>query len=248
MEKRILTGWKRQKEDSRDYKYKLDPTIELPPSASVEKYLPAPRDQKSIGACVSFAVTGAIECLEKKNKDKFVGLSELFVYWGGRVIEGTELIDDGLDIRDGIKSVIRNGVCPRSMWPYKASLLYKKPSQKCFDNGSDHQITAYYSVNTMRGLREAIYNGNPVVCGIDCFESILSDEAERTGIVEMPTEYEEYTGGHAILLTKYDDLKQQFTFRNSWGKWGKSGNGCLPYDYIRKYAADFWVILSGEGF
>jgi hypothetical protein len=68
MEKRILTGWKRQKEDLRDYKYKLDPTLELPSSASVEKYLPAPRDQKNIGACVSFAVTGAIECLEKKNK------------------------------------------------------------------------------------------------------------------------------------------------------------------------------------
>jgi C1A family cysteine protease len=98
----------------------------------------------------------------------------------------------------------------------------------------------------MRGLREAIYNGNPVVCGIDCYESILSEEAERTGIVEMPTEYEESQGGHAILLTAYNNIKQQFTFRNSWGRWGKNGNGYISYEYISKYGGDFWVIKEME--
>jgi C1A family cysteine protease len=246
MTTRNLTGWKRQKEDPRDYKFKLDRTIKLPPSASVAKYLSPCRDQKNIGACVSFAITGAIEALENKNKDKLVGLSELFVYWGGRVIEGTELIDDGLEIRDGLRSVIRNGVCSRLLWPYKSSILFKKPSQKCFDEGSNHQLISYYAVNTLQGLKQAIYQGYPVVCGIDCFESILSDEAEETGIVEMPLDGEESQGGHAIVLTEYDNNKQRFTFRNSWGSWGKAGNGYLPYAYVSEYGADFWVIREVE--
>ncbi|HLG96380.1 MAG TPA: hypothetical protein VKX49_08720 [Bryobacteraceae bacterium] len=49
------------------------------------------------------------------------------------------------------------------------------------------------------------------------------------------------------LPDRYDDAKQLFTFRNSWGSsWGDQGYGYLPYAYVLdpSLASDFWVILS----
>lgn len=57
---------------------------------------------------------------------------------------------------------------------------------------------------------------------------------------------DQVVGGHAIALVGYDDEavdslgnKGMFTFRNSWGGWGKDGYGRLPYAYVAGNAIDF---------
>jgi C1A family cysteine protease len=40
-------------------------------------------------------------------------------------------------------------------------------------------------------------------------------------------------GGHAVAGVGYDDAKQWFVVRNSWGgKWGMKGYFTLPYAYV----------------
>jgi len=97
-------------------------------------------DQGQLGSCTANALVGALEFLELKDGAQFVDLSRLFVYYNERVIEGTVDQDSGAFIRDGIKSVAKQGVCTESEWPYKISRFTKKPSQGCYRTAKKHRI------------------------------------------------------------------------------------------------------------
>ncbi len=61
----------------------------------------------------------------------------------------------------------------------------------------------------------------------------------------MPASGEKSIGGHAVMAVGYDDGKQCFIVRNSWGSgWGLAGYFLMPYAYISQssLADDFWTI------
>ena len=52
-------------------------------------------------------------------------------------------------------------------------------------------------------------------------------------------------GGHAIAAVGYDDDKEYFIVRNSWGtEWGDNGYCYIPYTYLlnKNLANDFWKL------
>jgi C1A family cysteine protease len=61
----------------------------------------------------------------------------------------------------------------------------------------------------------------------------------------MPVKGESSIGGHAVVGVGYDDAKQWFVVRNSWGpKWGMKGYFTLPFPYLTdsNLSDDFWTI------
>ena len=67
--------------------------------------------------------------------------------------------------------------------------------------------------------------------------------------MQMPALKEKSVGGHAVMAVGYDDNKQTFLIRNSWGpKWGKKGCFTIPYAYLTssRLASDFWTIRGVE--
>ena len=76
-------------------------------------------DQEQLGSCTANAIAGAIQFdqMLERLRDVFVP-SRLFIYYNERSIEGTVSSDSGAMIRDGMKSVGKQGVCPETMWPY----------------------------------------------------------------------------------------------------------------------------------
>src|SRR2546430_11530119 len=58
--------------------------------------------------------------------------SRLFIYYNERKIEGTVPSDSGAMIRDGIKSVASDGVCPEPEWPYVIAKFATRPTAKCY--------------------------------------------------------------------------------------------------------------------
>jgi C1A family cysteine protease len=247
-------GWTPDLPDHRDHLYgavskrpaKLAASVDLRVGCSPVE------DQGNLGSCTGNALAGAVEFLENKDKVPFVNVSRLFIYYNERVIEHTVNSDSGAMIRDGIKTLVKQGVCSEKKWPYTISKFTAKPSPACYKEALNHQVTAYARLQTTDDMRACLANGYPFVFGFTVYESFESSSVAKTGVVPMPNKAKEKVlGGHAVLAVGYDDAQKRFLVRNSWGAgWGMKGYFTIPYDYVgdRNLSDDFWTIRSEEGF
>jgi C1A family cysteine protease len=152
-------------------------------------------------------------------------------------------------IRDGIKTLKKQGVCSETHWPYIISKFTIKPSPKCYKEAMKRQITSYHRILTLDDMRACLADGFPFVFGFTVYESFESQEVASTGFVQMPQFNERVLGGHAVLAVGYDDAQRRFIVRNSWGTdWGQKGYFTMPYEYLanRNLADDLWTIRRGE--
>lgn len=199
------------------------------------------------GSCTAQAIAAAIqfERRDAQAKEDFIP-SRLFIYYNERVMEGTVRIDSGAQIRNGIKSVAVLGSCHEEHWPYDIVRFTKKPVKKCYTDAVKHSAVQYHRLTRdLSSFKAAIFDRNLVVIGIAVYESFMSEETARTGMVRMPFGNEKMLGGHAVAVVGYDDNIQCFQVRNSWGTgWGLHGFFNLPYDFITNsdLSDDFWVI------
>jgi hypothetical protein len=127
-------GWLPDLPDHRDLMYSaIAPALPtLPTKVDMRPKCSPVENQLSLGSCTANALAGAVEFLEIKDRTPFVDVSRLFIYYNERVIEGTVNQDSGAFIRDGIKSLAKQGVCPEKEWPYKIASFKKRPTKKCY--------------------------------------------------------------------------------------------------------------------
>ncbi len=169
-------------------------------------------------------------------------------------MEGTIKSDSGAYLRDGIKVLKNIGAPPEKDWPYQINKFAAKPSKKCFDDALKSQALTYQRIlrpktNPTGDMLACLAAGYPFVSGITVYGSFESDEAAATGSIPMPSKTESLLGGHAIVIVGYNQTKNQFIFRNSWGtSWGDKGYGYMPFDYLTTsgLARDMWVINTVE--
>lgn len=244
-------GWVPDLPDQRDYLYGAVRPVPaaLPPGIDLRPFCSPVEDQGNLGSCTANALAGALEFLEKKDKVKFADLSRLFIYYNERVIEHSVPSDSGAMIRDGIKTLAKQGVCTEKSWPYVISRFANKPPAVCFKEAIDHQILSYHRILTLDEMCSCLAEGFPFVFGFTVYEGFESQQTAKTGIVAMPKPGERALGGHAVMAAGYNDAAKRFIVRNSWGpKWGMKGYFTIPYAYVadRNLSDDFWTIRRGE--
>jgi len=242
-------GWKPDLPDFRDHKFALEALDVLPESIDLRNNMPVVYSQNELGSCTANAIAAAIEYDQKKNNLPSVYVpSRLFIYYQERTIEGTVNSDSGAMIRDGVKACNTIGACPEDLWPYDTAKFTENPSQICYDNAGTHKIISYESVDQdLNSLKTVLASGFPIVFGFSVYSSFESPGVAQSGIVPMPTQSDSMLGGHAVLISGFDNQKQSFLVRNSWGSgWGQQGYFWLPYDYVTNpnLADDFWVIKT----
>ncbi len=241
-------GWVPDLPDQRDHLYAapVETLVALPPSTDLRAQCPAVYDQGQLGSCTANAIAGAIEFDRMKQKLSDFVPSRLFIYYNERVIEGTVGSDSGAQIRDGIKSVNKQGVCPETDWPYNITKFTQKPPAKAYRDAKLDRAIAYQRlVQTMMQMKGCLASGYPFVFGFAVYESFESRRVAQTGHAPMPGPGEKQLGGHAVAAVGYDDGPQTFLIRNSWGDgWGMAGYFTLPYAYLAQpsLASDFWTI------
>ena len=244
-------GWVPDLPDQRDIVYsrvyRIPPS--LPTSVDLRPHCSAIEDQGRLGSCTANALAGAIEFLEKKDEVPFEDVSRLFIYYNERVIEHMVKADAGATLRDGIKTLVKQGVCSEKLWPYVISRFTLKPSPACYRDALTHQVTSYQRIQTLGEMLACLADGYPFVFGFTVYESFESIAVARTGIVSMPAPAERAVGGHAVLAVGYNESERRFLVRNSWGRaWGRKGYFLMPFDYLadRNLSDDFWTIRRGE--
>jgi C1A family cysteine protease len=167
-------------------------------------------------------------------------------------MEGTVSEDAGASIRDGMKSVANQGVCPESEWPYNIKKFTVKPTKQCYTDALKFRSVVYRSVpQNLNSIKSALATARGVVFGISVYESFESDAVAKTGIVPLPAKGEKMLGGHCVRLVGYTDSgladvpAGYFIGMNSWGTgWGLKGFFALPYAYVTNpnLASDLWVV------
>jgi C1A family cysteine protease len=245
-------GWHPDLPDQRDQLFSMvyGVAAQLPSSVDLRSKCPPVENQKQLGSCTANALVGALEFLEVKDGVPFTNLSRLFVYYNERVIENTVSSDSGAQLRDGIKTLAKQGVCPEKMWPYTISKFKNKPTQICYKNAAQHIILSYQRIQTLKDMKTCLAAGFPFVFGFTVYESFESPPVAKTGILPLPARHEKVVGGHAVVAVGYNDADKTIVVRNSWGSsWGQKGYFTMPYDYITnsKLAGDMWTIRREEG-
>ena len=241
-------GWIPDLPDQRDHVYAAPVAVlgQLPPRADLRAECPPVYDQGQLGSCTANAIAGAVEFDRLKQKLPDFAPSRLFIYYNERVIEGTVHSDSGAQIRDGIKSVAKQGVCPESEWPYDISKFTEKPPASAYKDGLLDRAVSYQRLpQNLDQMKGCLASGYPLVFRFTVYDSFESDEVAHTGQAPMPAPGEQQIGGHAVMAVGYDDSERRFTVRNSWGPgWGMGGYFTLPYTYLAQpsLTSDFWTI------
>jgi len=246
-------GWIPDVPDQRDHLYAAPPEFleALPPSTDLRRRCPAVYNQGQLGSCTAQAIAGAVEFDRIKQKLPDFVPSRLFIYYNERVIEGTVRSDSGAMIRDGIKSVASEGVCPEPEWPYVIKKFATRPSARAYKDALLDRAISYQSlVQDMNQMKGCLASGFPFIFGFTVYQSFESPAVARTGHAPMPGWSERPIGGHAVMAVGYDDANQWFLCRNSWGaSWGMRGYFTLPFSYLIQpgLSDDFWTIrLVGQ--
>jgi C1A family cysteine protease len=241
-------GWTPDYPDHRDVMYSAPMEVlrQLPAKADLRLQCPRVYDQGELGSCTANAIAAAMEFERKKQKLTDFIPSRLFIYYNERAMEGTVNSDSGAQIRDGIRSVSKQGSCPETEWPYDISKFQTKPAANCYKDALQDKAVIYKRmVQSLSQLKGCLASGYPFVCGFSVYESFESQQVAKTGIVPMPQPSEQLLGGHAVLAVGYDDSQQRFMVRNSWGPaWGMEGYFTMPYAYLtdNNLSDDFWTI------
>lgn len=238
-------GWIPDVPDRRDFLYAgIRPRkLRLPSSIDLRVFCSVVENQGQLGSCTANALAGNIEYLDNKIDNQYTDQSRLFIYYNERIIEHSADYDAGAMLRDGIKTLHKDGVCPESDWPYEIKQYATKPPASCYKEAKNHCIQSYHRITTLQDMLTCLTEGFPFVFGFAVYESFESPETAKTGIAQMPKKDERMLGGHAVCAVGFDQKTKRFIVRNSWGTgWGMEGYFTIPFQYLETLADDFWTI------
>ncbi len=233
--------------DPRDLRAKVSHYPPPPPEAVIS-HMPPVRDQGQEGACWGFCGTGARSAYAIANGDNTL-LSPAYLYWNTRQAMGDTADDTGSDMRTGCDAMLKQGIVPEDVWPYKAGDFKTPPPPTAIPElAAKYRILSYARILDMDTLKGAMAAGHPVMLGISVFVGF--ERAGADGIVPEAQTGEAPLGGHAILAVGYKDDPSvpsggRIQLLNSWGpNAGRNGMYFIPYSYLNFAAGAAGTMLS----
>lgn len=224
----------------------------LPAKVDLRRQCPPVYNQGTMGSCTGFAIAKGLGEFILKKQNRHTELSALYLYYMERKALKKIDEDSGASIASGMKILDNLGVAPEKDHPYPPQsawgdekkmkeFLVLKPDNSDVTAGKSYRVAGTKSINSLRGIRNSLAKGMPVVFGIYIFDSFY--EAKNGQIPVPNVEKEQFQGGHAVMAVGYDNEKQVLIMRNSWGtEWGDKGYFYLPYDFVRQgLVLDAWT-------
>jgi C1A family cysteine protease len=210
------------------------------------EYFPNLLEQGDLDSCVPTCIS-MLYCYQSKRQHNYMSfsISRLFLYWHVRKIYNELSDDNGSRIIDCIKVLKNIGAPPEFVYPYDEKKVYIKPTENADKFSLYCKLLGFKEIDTLDIKKELIAN-NPVIFGIKVFTNFNSENAKKTGFINVPNlETDDLIGGHSAILVAFDDTTNLYTFINTWGNsWGDGGLGYIPYEYVNnpELADEFYVM------
>jgi len=229
---------------------KLDDTVNDIRYIDYRDTCPPVYKQLGLGSCTA----NALSCIYYHNMITF-GYAEvfqpsrLFLYYNTRLIKNTVEVDDGGSLREALKAMNAYGMCPEELWPYQTTAFKNRPNYHAYKFGRKHKSISYFRIpQVLPQLRQCLIDGYLFAFGMSVYNRFETETRDNGGIVTLPQENDILMGGHAVCAAGFDDEKQVFIVRNSWGDtWGDKGYFYLPYAYTTNedLVYDLWTFRNG---
>ena len=221
--------------DARDYRVaQFSPagSTKLPAALDFRAVLHPVRNQGAEGTCVGHALTAVMGYQQNtqapagQQPDREI-LSPRDAYEGARMVDPVLGGGEGAYPRAALKYAQRTGVCREDRWPY-----FEKqrgtPRAGAPESRYANRILTYSRIPlAVQALKESLYWHGPALITVPVdqgFQACGADGRIQSRGLSL--------GAHAITLAGYDDARQAFLIRNSWGAgWGDKGDGWLPYSW-----------------
>lgn len=127
-------------------------------------------------------------------------------------------------------------------------LAAQAPPKAMFDEAKRLKVDqTIYAVGSIRGMRKAFSEGKPVVIAARLFNTFMSKDVAKTGMVPVPNlRTDREVGGHAMCAVGFDNRRKLIIVRNSWGPdWGDGGYCYFPYDYFKLKDGEGRALIRG---
>jgi len=187
----------------------------VPKTLDLRKYLNLPRNQGKRGTCASFA-SAAIKEYHERLDCNFCGYfspESVYFYRSNKP-------EEGMFLRDVMQILQKNGIAYEADFPYNKESEPEQVPEKALNIMPDFKITSYAQINSIDGLKEALFNYGPCLMAFPVYDN----RPEFWRVKSDPTR----NGGHAVAVVGYNN--RGFIIRNSWG-WSWNGDGTVIYPY-----------------
>ena len=216
-----LTGVEPSPIDTRDWSAEeVLPKLVLPAKLDLRKDLQVVRDQGEQGTCSAQTAAAIKEYQEFNNIKLDEYMSPQFIY-----SKRADTSKAGMIPRDTMKILQDIGSCRERTYPYDLLNPDSSRIKNANAEAKNFRIANYAQVDTVEGLKTALFQSGP------CYMAVpIYGYGDRMWKRDDTDPYSTYKGNHAMTVVGYDDYKQCFIIRNSWGtKWGDNGYCYFPY-------------------
>lgn len=171
--------------------------------------------------------------------------STLYSYIRGRQLEGTYpgSRTTGIWSITGYRVLRGWGIVTEADWPISPETLTWPPDEP---PGLDKKAKAarilYY--RRVRSIPECLQAISKSLLPSAAFQITEQWYDAKHGFIRIPPPGTPIVGSHQVTLTGYYGKSRLLKFRNSWGDWGDSGFGTMPFEFFERWMFDAWVIVG----
>lgn len=223
----------------------------MPRTASLKTYCPTPKNQGRQGSCVGWSSTYSARTIlyarrkgwTNQNTITSNAFSPSYVY---NQIKLGSACQQGSYITSAMKVLQQQGAPLLSQFPYSCGQTVSYSDRQ---KASPYKIKTYHRLSynasdrnaTLKNVKKALSNGNPVVIGMSVYSSFTYAKGVWNG------KQDNYRGGHAMTIIGYDDNKYggAFEVMNSWGNyWGNAGYIWIRYSDMHKNCKEYYEMVG----
>lgn len=230
----------------------------LPVSVDWSAYCPEVRHQGYIFSCVGWATGYAALSIQRAMLNQCTDRalitrnahSALFLYNQIKTGDCTQ----GARISDALRLLQQKGNCLAGQFDFDVNNCEQQPDERTVETARRFSISDYMTLfgqNEDPAMKTALTKrvlaaGKPVVVGMNVLRNFYQLQNALYWHPELGNTAP--AGGHAMVVTGYDDRKGAFRLMNSWGQnWGDKGFIWIKYNDFGRFCKYAYVMrLAAE--